>query len=136
MSSVAIFDLLIAYGANRENCNPLHSAAASSDNERGSMISHLISLGYDVNAIDETRGNHSIGTPLHCAIMANSPSTVSLLLQEGADPHRPVGRGGSAYKMAELMGRDQCVMLMKQPPEVAQPYKASATGLASTSPTN
>lgn len=100
------------------------------------MISHLIALGYDVNATDKTRGNHSMGTPLHYAIMANSPSTVSLLLQRGADPHKPVGRCGSAYKMAELMGRDQCVMLMKQPPEVAQPHSAAEEGLTSTSSTN
>ena len=116
-SSVATFDLLISHGANRETGNLLHLAAARSDDQRASMMSHLIALGYDVNATDDDRGNHSIGTPLHYAIMANSPSAVSFLLRKGADPHKPVGRCGSAYKMAELMGRDQCVNVMKQAPE-------------------
>ena len=77
------------------------------------MMAHLINLGYDVNATDEPRKNHGIGTPLQYAIMAKSLAKVEFLLQEGADPHKPVGRYGSAFKMAELMGMDQFVILMK-----------------------
>lgn len=78
------------------------------------MMAHLIELDYDVNATDEVRKNHAIGTPLQYAVTAKSFAKVEFLLRKGADPHKPVGRGGSPFKMAERMGMDQFVGLMKR----------------------
>lgn len=113
-SSIAVFDLLLKHGATKANSTPLHSAAGTGlDDERIPMMAHLIEAGYDVNATDEVRGNGKIGTPLHYAIMAHSLAKVKFLLQRGADPHKPVGLAGSPFKMAERMGMDQLVALLK-----------------------
>ena len=113
-SSIAVFDLLLKHAAMKANSTPLHSAAGSGmDDERIPMMAHLIELGYDVNATDEMRKNCMIGTPLHYAIRAQSLAKVKFLLQRGADPHKPVGLAGSPFKMAERMGMDQFVGLLK-----------------------
>lgn len=115
ISSVAVLDLLLEHGATKANGFPLHSAAGSAaEDDRIPMMAHLIELGYDVNVTDQGRGDHKIGTPLQYAIMAKSFARVEFLLHEGADPHKAVGRCGSAFKMAERMGMDQIVDLMKR----------------------
>ena len=71
VSSTTVFDLLLEHGAVKENNTPLHSApGADTDGERIPMMAYLIEASYDVNDTDEVRGNRSIGTPLHYAIMA------------------------------------------------------------------
>lgn len=77
------------------------------------MMAHLVELGYDVNATDEVKRNHAIGTPLHYAIRAGSLAKARYLLQSGADPHRPVGLAGSPFKMAERMGLNDFVHLFE-----------------------
>lgn len=107
--------MLLESGATRTNSVALHAAAgAGKDDERIPMMAHLIELGYDVNATDEVRGYSAVGTPLQCAIMAKSPAKVRFLLEKGADPRKPVGSGGSPFKMAEGMGLDEVVDLLKQ----------------------
>lgn len=114
-SSIAVLDLLFEHGAKKGDSIALHMAAGSgTEDERVPMMAHLIELGYDVNATDEIRGNHAIGTPLQYAVMAKSLAKVEFLLRNGADPHKPVGRGGSAFILAERMGLNQFVGLMKQ----------------------
>ena len=115
ISSTAVFDLLLEYGAVKENSTPLHSAAGTgTDDERILMMAYLIGAGYDVNATDEARGNRRVGTPLHYAIRAQSLAKMIFLLQRGADPHKPGGRAGSPFKMAECMGMEQFVSLLKR----------------------
>lgn len=115
ISSIRVLDLLFERGMRQGNSVALHMAAGSGqDDERIPMMAHLIDLGYDVNADDEARGNRGIGTPLHYALMAKSLAKTEFLLQKGADPHKPVGRCGSAFKMAELMGMDNFVILIQQ----------------------
>ncbi len=110
-----MFDLLLKHGAVKENSTPLHSAAGTGmDDERIPMMVHLIESGYDVNATDEVRGYRKIGTPLHYAIQAQSLAKVEFLLQRGADPHKHVGLAGSPFKMAEGMGMEQFVSLLKR----------------------
>ena len=117
-SSVEVFDLLLEGRIRKGNSLALHMAAGSGqDDERLPMMAHLIHLGYDFNADDEARGNRRIGTPLHYALMAKSLAKTNFLLQKGADPHKPVGRCGSAFKMAELLGMDDLIILMQQYPE-------------------
>lgn len=115
VSSVAVVDILFEHGATKGNGLALHMAAGrGADDERIPMMAHLIELGYDVNADDKVRKNHAIGTPLQYAVMAGSLAKVEFLLQKGADPHKPVGRCGSPFIMAERMEMDQIVGLMKQ----------------------
>ncbi|KAI4162727.1 MAG: hypothetical protein LQ342_003614 [Letrouitia transgressa] len=72
-SSIAVLDLLFEHGAKKGDSIALHMAAGSgTEDERVPMMAHLIELGYDVNATDEIRGNHAIGTPLQYAVMAKS----------------------------------------------------------------
>ncbi len=81
-----------------------------------SMMIHLIGLGYDVNATDKVRTHYAIGIPLHYAIRAHSLAKVKFGLEKGADPHKPVGLCGSPFKMAERLGMNQFVDLLKQYP--------------------
>ena len=112
-SSIAVIDLLLEHGATIENSLALHKAAGSgAGDERVPIMAHLIALGYDANATDDIRKNHALGTPLHYAISARSLAKVEFLLQHGADPHKPVGRSGSAYLMAKCMGLDEIADLM------------------------
>ncbi|KAL9611324.1 MAG: hypothetical protein Q9167_004007 [Letrouitia subvulpina] len=114
-SSTAVLDLLFEHGAKKGDSIALHIAAGSgAGDERVPMMAHLIELGYDVNATDDVRGNHAIGTPLQYAVTAKSLAKVEFLLRNGADPHKPVGNGGSAFILAERMGLEQYVGLMKQ----------------------
>ena len=113
-STIAVFDLLLEYGAKKANSTPLHYAAGTGmDAERIPMMAHLIEIGYDVNATDEVRGRRAIGTPLQYAIDARSLAKVKFLLLRGADPHKPVGLAGSPFQMAERMGLDQFVDVLK-----------------------
>lgn len=119
-SRIRVFDMLLKYGAPRENCTALHMAAGvaggadvdggsrggvsdDNDDERIPMMRYLVErLGFDVNGSDvDVRGPYAIGTPLHYAIAAGSVQKIKFLLAKGADPHHPAGLAGSPYKMAQ-----------------------------------
>ena len=101
--------MLLSHGATRENSHPLHTAAGAGVNgKRTAMIGHLIELGFEVNQTDEA------GTPLQYDIRAKSFENVKCLLENGADPHKPVGLAGSAFKMAEHMATEDIFALRKQ----------------------
>lgn len=105
--------MLLDYGAIKANSTPLHSAAGTGIiDERIPMIALLTEAGYDINATDEVRKNRMIGTPLHYATRAQTLVKEKLLLQRGADPHKPIGLAGSPFNMAERMGMDQFVGLL------------------------
>ena len=107
--------MLLSHGAKRENSIPLHTAAGAGVNgERTAMIVHLLELGFEVNQSDEAIGRFAIGTPLQYAIRAKSFENVKCLLDYGADPHKPVGLAGSAFKMAERMATEDIFALLKQ----------------------
>ena len=107
--------MLLSHGAKRENSIPLHTAAgAGANGERTAMIVHLIALDFEVNQSDEAIGRFAIGTPLQYAIRAKSFENVKCLLDHGADPHKPVGLAGSAFKMAERMATEDIFALLKQ----------------------
>ena len=107
--------MLLRHGATREKSIPLHTAAgAGVDGERTAMIVHLIELDFEVNQSDEVVGRFAIGTPLQYAIRAGSFENVKCLLENGADPHKPVGLAGSAFKMAERAATEDIFVLLKQ----------------------
>lgn len=111
-SSIPVFNMLLDYGAERKGSLPLHNAAGSGPSgERIPMMAHLVSLGFDVNESDEGRRQHRIGTPLQWAIDVKSIEKVKFLMENGADPHKPVGRGGSPYKMAQVLALNEIVEL-------------------------
>ena len=115
VSSTAVFDVLLSHGATREKSIPLHAAAGAGLNgERTAMIIHLIELGFEVNQTDGAMGNFAIGTPLQYAIRAKCFENVKCLLDHGADPHKPVGLAGSAFKTAERIGAEDIFALLKQ----------------------
>ncbi|MHC1623314.1 MAG: ankyrin repeat domain-containing protein [Candidatus Methanospirareceae archaeon] len=80
-----VVDLLLTFGvdlnaASDEEWNPL-TLALRLDN-RIEIMSRLLNAGADVNAVDSACGE----TLLHEAVNRNSPNTVRLLLEAGADP--------------------------------------------------
>jgi ankyrin repeat protein len=53
------------------------------------MLAHLLDLGMDINGMSDFgwpagRG-HGLFTPLHSAVMADSPEVISFLLKRGAN---------------------------------------------------
>ncbi len=103
------------------------AAGAGADDERIPMMAHLIDLGYDVDATDDVRKHLAIRTPLHYAIRVQSLAKVNFLLQKGADSHKPVGLSVFPFKMAERMGKDRFVSLLKQLPKFGGIRANSAT---------
>ncbi len=81
-------ELLLSKGADVHatrgfsKLTPLH-VAARSKNIAGSEL--LVAAGADVNAKDTYDA-----TPLHWAVINNSPEIVKLLLEKGADPNAPL----------------------------------------------
>lgn len=143
-SSIRVFDMLLKYGAPRENCTALHMAAGvaggarggvsdsddDDDDERIPMMRYLVErLGFDVNGSDvDVRGPYAIGTPLHYAIAAGSVQRIKFLLAKGADPHHPAGLAGSPYKMAQRSASEDIFALFvsfqktnRPPPPACQP---------------
>lgn len=114
VSSITNFDLLLERGANIADSTALHQAALIEGSDRIAMMSHLLEIGYDINAIDEGRHPCNIGTPLHYALWGKLFENVRFLLQRGADPHKCGGLCGSAFTMAERTCRDEFISLMKQ----------------------
>ncbi|KAL8673194.1 MAG: hypothetical protein Q9168_002386 [Polycauliona sp. 1 TL-2023] len=116
-ASIAVFDLMRENGASEVNGTPLHTAAACGElGGRIPMMTHLIDLGYDVNAPDDNRQPWNVrrGTPLQYAVLAKSVLHVQFLLRHGADPHKPGGSAGSAYGMAVGWGLKDILGLFEQ----------------------
>ncbi|MGI9473852.1 MAG: ankyrin repeat domain-containing protein [Rubripirellula sp.] len=76
---------------NEDDCTPLMAAAgigvtavgeeAGTETEVRETISWLVSLGADVNAVDE-----NVETAMHGAAYRNFPETVNQFAELGADP--------------------------------------------------
>ncbi|KAI9841871.1 MAG: hypothetical protein M1837_000341 [Sclerophora amabilis] len=114
-SSVAVFDLLLERGAKMELCQPLHAAAmAEKDGERISMMTHLLSLGLDVNGSDDSRGVYRFGTPLHHASRCGGIEKVRFLLAHGADPEIRCRRGTTVLEEAYETGYRDIIALLRQ----------------------
>ena len=89
-ASIATIDLLIENGADQSESIPLHCAcnpSSRSDEECVLVLNHLIRLGFDVNASDESLIVHALGPPLNHAIRSQSILKVQCLLENGADVH-------------------------------------------------
>ena len=86
-----IFDLLISYGARRADSDALHSAAGELEKRPGrvEMITHLLNLGFDINAMGRRDYPPSRrigrGTPLHAAVDTQQTDRINLLVQGGAN---------------------------------------------------
>lgn len=112
-SSIVIFDMLMNHGAKRENSVPLHMAAgAGVSDERIPMMTHLMKLCFDVNEFDKTR-DYAIETSLQYGIRAEFVEKVRFLLNNEADPFKPIGLTDSPLKMAERSASEDLVKLLK-----------------------
>jgi ankyrin repeat protein len=81
--SIESVDFLLAHGAVLSNAAPLHAAV---EGESLEMMSHLLSLGVDVDQPDSywTMGFPSYTTPLLRAIVKGKVAAVKFLLDHGA----------------------------------------------------
>lgn len=95
--------LLIAHGAdvrarNRRGAEPLHYAADANHWDpaaQAETVAYLLSAGADANALDK-----SGVSPLHRAVRTRSAAAVKALLDGGADPALPNGRGSTPLDLA------------------------------------
>ena len=95
--------LLVGHGAdcrarNRRGAEPLHYAADANrwdPDAQASTIEYLISVGADPNSLDR-----SGVSPLHRAVRTRSLAAVQALLDGGADPLMPNGRGSTPLQLA------------------------------------
>ena len=83
------------------------------DDERIPMMAHLTMMSM---LPMRYRRIARFDTPLNYAIRAQSLAKVKFLLEKGADPHKPVGLAGFPLKMAERMGLEEFVSLLKRHP--------------------
>ncbi len=90
-STPTVVDLLLAHGAGLEDSDALHSAAGEREKRPGrvEMMSHLLRLGMDVNALGrrEYPAGRRIGrgTPLQAAVAPQERDRFGFLLGQGAD---------------------------------------------------
>lgn len=105
ISTVKIFDLLLAYGARLEDSHPLYAAASGTHSpERVAMMEHLLNLGVDINAQRDPGDYYCSGTALHYAILRCQPDNVRFLIAHGADPGVRNKGGKTAWECAERHG--------------------------------
>jgi len=81
---------------------PLHSA------ETVAVIRLLVSKGAAVSA-----WNRVNGTPLHCAVYRGNSAAVRTLLELGADPALIDRDGRTPFALAEHLGRDTCIRVLR-----------------------
>lgn len=127
--SIETFKTLLKYDAEIKRANPLHEAAGaeiledddaadgeseseSEENKVISMMEYLLDdLQLDINQLSNYGarkprwGNHD-STPLHAAMLSESPRRVLFLLDRGADPGRTDKYGDDA---AEFARKYECV---------------------------
>lgn len=87
---------------DKENVTLLHWSAI---NNRKEVVSYLISIGADVNAI----GGDLESTPLHWATRQGHLSMVILLMSNGADPSILDGEGANSLHLAAQFGHTAIV---------------------------
>ena len=95
------FELLIAAGANihvqnKRGVTLLHFASLLG---KKNFVEMLIALKADINAFSEAEG-----TPLHCAVFAESTEVINLLLMAGADHAIANKEGRNPSQEAEYNG--------------------------------
>jgi ankyrin repeat protein len=98
-----VAELLVAHGAdcrakNRRGAEPLHYAADANrwnPAAQAEVIEYLTSIGADPNALDA-----SGVAPLHRAVRTRSLPAVRALLEAGANPMQPNGRGSTPLHLA------------------------------------
>ena len=98
-----VAEVLVAHGAdcrakNRRGAEPLHYAADANRWEpaaQAEMISYLISIGANPNALDS-----SGVAPLHRAVRTRSLAAVRALLDGGASSRQPNTRGSAPLHLA------------------------------------
>ncbi|KAI1811428.1 ankyrin repeat-containing domain protein [Poronia punctata] len=124
LHSPEVVRLLIQYGADPKTPMLLHSTASAADLDFNKQYPHredpdriqvmkiLLEYGADVNEMepdpksrprDDQRRRRTVdtGTPLHYAIAARNPITVSFLLAHGADTRLPSWSGHTPLQAAE-----------------------------------
>lgn len=90
-SSIEVFDVLIEYGLKLEDSDALHSVASAIEGPPGrlDMMTHLLTLGMNINAIEKVGAPESRGigrgSPLHSAAYVELEEHVAFLLENGAD---------------------------------------------------
>ncbi|KAF2964990.1 hypothetical protein GQX73_g8592 [Xylaria multiplex] len=126
LHSPEVVKLLIEYGADPKTPMLLHSTASASskaineaypnrqDADRIGIMKILLEHGADVNEMepdpksrprDDTRRRRTVdtGTPLHYAVAAGNPVTVSFLLAHGANTKLPSWSGHTPLQAAEVL---------------------------------
>ncbi|KAH7083461.1 ankyrin repeat-containing domain protein, partial [Paraphoma chrysanthemicola] len=114
-----IFTLLLSHGADVRCCTALHCAAGSyrgakpdrvPSSSRILMLEYLLSLGLDVNALDDdivqTHMSYHWGTPLHYAARRRNVEEARWLLDHGADPNKPTIFGITPRDMVNRLSPD------------------------------
>jgi len=124
--SPEVVRLLIEYGADPKTPMLLHSTASAAskdmrqsqphreDPDRIEVMQVLLEYGADVNEMepdpksrprDDTRRRRTVdtGTPLHYAVAAGNPVTVSFLLAHGANTQLPSWSGHTPLQAAEVL---------------------------------
>ena len=120
---------LIKHGARYDLGLPLHWAAlAEFTPERKAVMERLLSLGRDINQLDDVRGYISRGTPLCIAALRQRIETVKFLLEHGADPSIKNRWGETADELAEGERRPDIA-------EVIRNWRACAGNLQDMPPT-
>jgi hypothetical protein len=71
--SLAVFNMLLEYGAKIEDCSALHRAAGSPkmDAQRIAIIGRIPEVGVHINVWDVLEAHHGDAMPLHHAIRAD-----------------------------------------------------------------
>lgn len=126
LHSPEVVQLLIDFGADPKTPMLLHSTASASskaikeaypnrdDADRIGVMKILLDNGADVNEMepdpkarprDDTRRRRTVdtGTPLHYAVAAGNPVTVSFLLAHGANTKLPSWSGHTPLQAAEVL---------------------------------
>ena len=96
-SDIALFDHLVARGADPHRSMALHCAAKCKDpSKTKAMIEHLLDVHHmDIEANNEDLRDYfhasgDSGSPLNCAVYYQNLSAVQTLLQRGANPERAI----------------------------------------------
>ncbi|KAI2638063.1 ankyrin repeat-containing domain protein [Xylaria nigripes] len=131
-----VVQLLIDYGADPKTPMLLHSTASASeraiheaypgrdDPDRIRVMKILLDNGADVNEMepdpksrprdhDRRKRTADTGTPLHYAVKASNPITVSFLLAHGANTKLPSWSGHTPLQAAEFWGNRYIAQILR-----------------------